>query len=90
MPSPLEPTIMHMRTEIKEGKKKIQGEDTRQQGNVDVFAEGSTGSDPSHSLLARDYFSKLLNPLAGRVAGVAANITQLVVKAWDYAPSDDD
>ncbi|KAK3626240.1 hypothetical protein LTR56_019911 [Elasticomyces elasticus] len=50
----------------------------------DIFRDGSKDSNPSHSDIAKDHFSNLLNQPAGLVATVITNwTTRMVVQCWD-------
>ncbi|KAG9203708.1 hypothetical protein G6514_002319 [Epicoccum nigrum] len=51
---------------------------------ADIFKDGSEDSNPSHSDIAKDHFSNLLNQPAGLVATVITNwTTRMVVHCWD-------
>ncbi|KAF2215352.1 hypothetical protein CERZMDRAFT_110051 [Cercospora zeae-maydis SCOH1-5] len=50
----------------------------------EIWEPGSTDSNPTHSELAKDHFSNLLNQPAGIIATICLNwSTQQIVKCWD-------
>ncbi|KAM3416878.1 hypothetical protein BST61_g8466 [Cercospora zeina] len=50
----------------------------------EIWEPGSTDSNPTHSELAKDHFSNLLNQPAGIIATICLNwSTQRIVKCWD-------
>lgn len=83
----IEPSIEEMRKAVGAGKEQVLKDD-EEQGD-DIYKYGSHGSDPSHSIIAKDHFSNVLNPPAGLVATVTTNwTTQQVVHCWDDSSID--
>lgn len=76
----LEPSLQETRNAVKAAR-----DEAFQAGRLsDTFQEGSTDSNPSHSDIAKDHFSNLLNQPAGLVATVITNWSvRMVVRCWD-------
>jgi hypothetical protein len=86
----IESSIKELRHALTAAKVKVD-EEAAQSESAQVYEDGSTASDPSHSDLSKDHFSNVLNPPAGLVATVTTNwTTQQVVRAWDDPSLDID
>jgi len=82
----IEPAVKVMREAIKNSKELIEVHDSALKADleVDIWKPSATGSDPSHSILSKDHYSNVLNPVAGRVSLALINYaTQKVVQAWE-------
>jgi hypothetical protein len=82
----IEPGVKVMRDAIKNSKELIETQDSvlRAYVDVDIWKPSATGSDPSHSILSKDHYSNVLNPVAGRVSLALINYaTQKAVRAWE-------
>lgn len=82
----IEPAVKVMRDALKNSKELIESQDSalRAYTDVDIWKPSATGSDPSHSILSKDHYSNVLNPVAGRVSLALINYaTQKVVRAWE-------
>ncbi|CUS14189.1 unnamed protein product [Tuber aestivum] len=59
-----------------------------EKAQFEVF-EDENCSDPTHSILSKDHFTNILNPVAGRVASATISFAvPLVVSAWDDSNKD--
>ena len=76
----LEPSLQETRNAVKAAR-----DEAFKAGQLsDIFQDGSTDSNPSHSDIAKDHFSNLLNQPAGLVATVITNWSvRMVVSCWD-------
>ncbi|KAE9370101.1 heterokaryon incompatibility Het-C [Stipitochalara longipes BDJ] len=80
----IDPAVMVMRDGIKISKELAESQDRELQNYVDIWGPNSRESDPSHSVLSKDHYSNVLNPVAGRVSLALINYaTQKVVRAWE-------
>ena len=76
----LEPSLQETRNAVKAAADAAQEAGDKS----DIFRDGSEDSNPSHSDIAKDHFSNLLNQPAGLVATVITNwTTRMVVRCWD-------
>ena len=83
----LEPALQDTRNAVKGAQDAAQ--DFGKQSNI--WADSSTDSNPSHSDIAKDHFSNLLNQPAGLVATVITNwTTRMVVRCWSDKTQDAD
>ncbi|TFK50364.1 hypothetical protein OE88DRAFT_1735931 [Heliocybe sulcata] len=81
----IEPSVEQMRKAVEAGKLAAGNPETG------IWHAGSTDTDPSHSDIAKDHFSHVLNPLAGLVSSVTTNYTvQQIVRCWDDEHKDAD
>ncbi|KAE8205473.1 hypothetical protein CF327_g7645 [Tilletia walkeri] len=56
---------------------------SKQEEQFEVFNDPNA-SDPTHSMLSKDHFAKILNEVAGNIAKIIVKHTvNNVVKAWD-------
>lgn len=76
----LEPSLQETRNAVKAAADAAQEAGDKS----DIFRDESEDSNPSHSNIAKDHFSNLLNQPAGLVATVITNwTTRMVVRCWD-------
>ncbi|OAQ61400.2 heterokaryon incompatibility Het-C [Pochonia chlamydosporia 170] len=86
----IQSSIKELRNALKAAKVKVD-EEAAQSCSAEIYEDGSTASDPSHSDLSKDHFSNVLNPPAGLIATVTTNwTTQQVVKCWDNPTANED
>ncbi|TGJ87994.1 hypothetical protein E0Z10_g719 [Xylaria hypoxylon] len=79
----IESAVKELRNAVRAAKEKVDEEAAKSSG-AEVYQDGSSASDPSHSDLSKDHFSNVLNQVAGLVATVTTNwTTQEIVKCWD-------
>lgn len=77
----VKPILMRVKTELAAGSGGVLTASENAQFNV--FDDGNS-SNPTHSVLSKDHFTNLLNPIAGRVASeVVKFATPLIVSAWE-------
>ena len=80
----IEPAVKVMRDAVKNSKEVVESQDRGVKGYVDIWGPDALGSDPSHSVLSKDHYSNVLNPVAGRVSLALINCaTQKVVRTWE-------
>ena len=85
----LEPFLQEVRNSVKAARDQVQ--DAGKHLHSDVWGDNSTDSNPSHSDIAKDHFSNVLNQPAGLVATVITNwTTRMVVRCWDEPDQDAD
>jgi hypothetical protein len=83
----LEPSLQEARNAVKIARDEAQAAGEKS----DIWGDDSTGSNPSHSDIAKDHFSNVLNQPAGLVATVITNwTTRMVVRCWDEPNQDAD
>jgi hypothetical protein len=83
----LEPSLQETRNAVKAARDAAQ-EAGKQS---DIWGDESEDSNPSHSDIAKDHFSNVLNQPAGLVATVITNwTTRMVVRCWDEKDQDAD
>jgi hypothetical protein len=76
----LEPSLQETRNAVKAARDAAQVAGKQS----DIWGDESTDSNPSHSDIAKDHFSNILNQPAGLVATVITNYaTRMVVRCWD-------
>ncbi|KAI0406949.1 heterokaryon incompatibility Het-C [Xylaria palmicola] len=86
----IEAAVTELRNAVQAAKEKVD-EEAAKSTAAEVYQDGSSASDPSHSDLSKDHFSNVLNQAAGLVATVTTNwTTQQVVKCWDDPELDAD
>ncbi|KAI1809286.1 heterokaryon incompatibility Het-C [Poronia punctata] len=86
----IESAVRELRNAVKAAKDKVD-EEAAKSTAAEVYQDGSTASDPSHSDLSKDHFSNVLNQVAGLVATVTTNwATQQVVRCWDNLTLDEE
>ncbi|KAI0457301.1 heterokaryon incompatibility Het-C [Xylaria acuta] len=86
----IESAVKELRNAVKAAKEKVDEEAAKSKA-AEVYQDGSSASDPSHSDLSKDHFSNVLNQAAGLVATVTTNwATQQVVRCWDNPTLDAD
>lgn len=57
-------------------------------GQYEVF-ENEHSTDPTHSMLSKDHFSNVLNPIAGQIACTTVKfVVPLIVEAWSDEGKD--
>lgn len=79
----VETSAKEWRDAVRAAREKVDNE-AAQSTSAEVYQEGSTTSDPSHSDLSKDHYSHVLNRPAGLLATVTTNwTTQQVVHCWD-------
>ncbi|KAI0159805.1 heterokaryon incompatibility Het-C [Xylariaceae sp. FL1272] len=79
----LESAVKELRNAVKAAKEKVD-EEAAKSSAAQIYQDGSSASDPSHSDLSKDHFSNTLNQISGLVATITTNwATQQVVKCWD-------
>lgn len=77
----VKPILARVKTELAAGSGGVLTASENAQFNV--FDDGNS-SNPTHSVLSKDHFTNLLNPIAGRVASeVVKFATPLIVSAWE-------
>lgn len=82
----VKPILLRVKTELAAGSGGVLQASENAQFNV--FDDGNS-SDPTHSVLSKDHFTNLLNPIAGRVASEAVKFaTPLIVSAWEDNDKD--
>lgn len=83
----LEPSLQETRNAVRAARDQAQA-----MGNQsDIWGNDSKDSNPSHSDIAKDHFSNVLNQPAGLVATVITNwTTRMVVRCWDEKNQDAD
>jgi len=85
----IESAVRELRNAVKAAKDKVD-EEAAKSTAAEVYQDGSSASDPSHSDLSKDHFSNVLNQVAGLVATVTTNwATQQVVRCWDDPTLDE-
>ncbi|KAI0389433.1 heterokaryon incompatibility Het-C [Xylariaceae sp. FL0594] len=86
----IESAVRELRNAVKAAKDKVD-EEAAKSTAAEVYQDGSSASDPSHSDLSKDHFSNALNQAAGLVATVTTNwATQQVVRCWDDPTLDEE
>lgn len=82
----VKPMLARVKTELAAGSGGVLQASENAQFNV--FDDGNS-SNPTHSVLSKDHFTNLLNPIAGRVATeVVKFATPLIVSAWEDTGKD--
>jgi len=82
-----EPSVQETRNAVKAARDAAQAAGKQS----DIWGNESTDSNPSHSDIAKDHFSNVLNQPAGLVATVITNwTTRMVVRCWDEKQQDAD
>jgi hypothetical protein len=83
----LEPSLQETRNAVKAARDEAQ----KAGKQSDIWGDESKDSNPSHSDIAKDHFSNVLNQPAGLVATVITNwTTRMVVRCWDEKDQDAD
>ncbi|KUI73935.1 hypothetical protein VM1G_09645 [Cytospora mali] len=79
----IESSVKELRNAVKAAKEKVDKEAAKSI-SAEIYPDGSSASDPSHSDLSKDHFTNVLNQPAGLVGTITTNwTTQQVVKCWD-------
>lgn len=82
----VKPILLRVKTELAAGSGGVL--QASENAQFVVFDDGNS-SDPTHSVLSKDHFTNLLNPVAGRVASEAVKFaTPLIVSAWEDTNRD--
>lgn len=82
----VKPIIAHARVELKSTSEGVLKSSMK--GQYEVF-ENDQSTDPTHSMLSKDHFSNVLNPIAGQIAcSTVKFVVPLIVGAWSDEGKD--
>lgn len=82
----VKPIIAQARIELKSSSQGILK--SSEKGQYEVF-ENENSSDPTHSMLSKDHFSNVLNPVAGQVACATVRfVVPQIVESWSDSGRD--
>jgi hypothetical protein len=82
----VKPIIAHARIELKSSSEGILK--SSEKGQYEVF-ENESSSNPTHSMLSKDHFSNVLNPVAGLVACATVRfVVPQIVDSWSDSGKD--
>lgn len=82
----VKPIIAQARIELKSSSQGILK--SSEKGQYEVF-ENENSSDPTHSMLSKDHFSNVLNPVAGQVACATVRfVVPQIVESWSDSGKD--